>query len=248
MAPFTGPGGETEKVTNPPPKRRVKTIEDKEVRVTEIIYHMGELFDSCVDLHCVLAKANKDKLPIAATPFLEESGEHFGLGAEVELNEDTAHAALHECLRPGSASSKACSGKKIPPELRKEIFGKKKSTPETEPDVEPEPNGYMQPHAAKILMKILYGARMARFDLLRAISYLASSVTKWTKQCDEDLFRLICYMHTTRDYRQVAWVGDDLDDVKLRLYADADFQDAYEHKEAPQVHAYSWSARTPAFC
>ena len=140
------------------------------------------------------------------------------------MNEDTAHAALHECLCPGSATIKACPGKKIPPELRKEIFGKKKGTPDVvEPDAEPEPNGYMQPHAAKVLMKIVYGARMARFDLLRAISYLASSVTKWTKQCDEDLYRLICYIHTTRDYRQVAWVGDDIKDVKLRLYADADF-------------------------
>ena len=102
-------------------------------------------------------------------------------------------------------------------------MARKRRPLETEPDFEPEPNGYMQSHAAKILMKMLYGARMARADLLRAISYLASSATKWSKQCDEDLYRLICYMHTTRDYRQVAWAGDDLDDVKPRLYPDADF-------------------------
>ena len=37
----------------------------------------------------------------------------------------------------------------------------------------PQPiTGVLQPIAAKILMKILYGARMARFDLLRAVCQL----------------------------------------------------------------------------
>ena len=31
------------------------------------------------------------------------------------------------------------------------------------------PTGVLQPIAAKVLMKVLYGARMARFDLLRAV-------------------------------------------------------------------------------
>eukprot|EP00975_Prorocentrum_lima_P026488 5569412-Prorocentrum_lima.AAC.1 len=34
----------------------------------------------------------------------------------------------------------------------------------------PPPMGQLQPIAARVLMKILYGARMARFDLLRAVS------------------------------------------------------------------------------
>eukprot|EP00975_Prorocentrum_lima_P012272 2603983-Prorocentrum_lima.AAC.1 len=38
----------------------------------------------------------------------------------------------------------------------------------------------------------LYGARMARFDLLRAVSYLAACVTKWTLTCDP-----VSYTHLT---------------------------------------------------
>ena len=57
-------------------------------------------------------------------------------------------------------------------------------------------------------MKILYGARMARYDLLRAVGTLASCVTKWTRQCDRDLHRLVCYINSTIPYRQVSWFGD----------------------------------------
>jgi hypothetical protein len=35
--------------------------------------------------------------------------------------------------------------------------------------------GYLAPIASKILMKVLYAARMARFDLLRATAFLACS-------------------------------------------------------------------------
>ena len=34
-------------------------------------------------------------------------------------------------------------------------------------------------------MKVLYGARLARFDLLKAVAGLASKVTKWSVSCDE---------------------------------------------------------------
>ena len=56
----------------------------------------------------------------------------------------------------------------------------------------PAPSGMLQPIAAKVLMKTLYGARMARYDLLRAVCTLAACVTKWTEQRDIELFRLMC--------------------------------------------------------
>ena len=40
--------------------------------------------------------------------------------------------------------------------------------------------GALAPHAASVLMKLLYAARIARFDLLRSINSLARNVTKWT--------------------------------------------------------------------
>ena len=38
--------------------------------------------------------------------------------------------------------------------------------------------GALQPIASRVLMKVLYGARMARFDLLKAVANLAKNVTK----------------------------------------------------------------------
>jgi dUTPase len=61
----------------------------------------------------------------------------------------------------------------------------------------PEPSGVLQPFASRILMAILYAARMCRCDLLRAVCGLASCAGKWTHQCDRDLRRLICYINAT---------------------------------------------------
>ena len=51
--------------------------------------------------------------------------------------------------------------------------------------------------AAMMLMTILYAARVARSDLLRAISFLAKRITRWDHRCDQRLHRLICYLDTT---------------------------------------------------
>ena len=50
----------------------------------------------------------------------------------------------------------------------------------TSPD-DTEISGILKPIASKVLMKILYAARMCRYDLLRATCALASMVTKWTQ-------------------------------------------------------------------
>ena len=39
--------------------------------------------------------------------------------------------------------------------------------------------GELADNASSVLMKVLYGARMARFDLVRAVCTLATRVTKW---------------------------------------------------------------------
>jgi hypothetical protein len=83
--------------------------------------------------------------------------------------------------------------------------------------------GELQPIAARVLMKVLYGARMARYDLLRPCCFLATKITKWTRSCDKALHRLMCYLHSTPDTRMCGWVGDDVKSWELVLYADADF-------------------------
>ena len=38
----------------------------------------------------------------------------------------------------------------------------------------------------------------------------------------------MCYVHHTKHWRMVGWVGDPMDDVRLALYADADFAGCVE--------------------
>ena len=64
-----------------------------------------------------------------------------------------------------------------------------------EPYDESENRGALASVASKILMKILCAARMASPDLLRAICYLATKTTIWTKQIDKRFFSS-CMLHT----------------------------------------------------
>ena len=54
---------------------------------------------------------------------------------------------------------------------------------------------------AHILMNIMYGARFARPDLLRAVCVLARRITKWDEDCDKRLLRLVTYINSTLHYR-----------------------------------------------
>eukprot|EP00959_Pyramimonas_sp_CCMP1952_P389069 8152017-Pyramimonas_sp.AAC.1 len=76
------------------------------------------------------------------------------------------------------------------------------------------------PHLVR--MKMLYGARMARPDLLSAVCKTAACATKWTEQQDIDLFRIICNLNATVDYRLASWARDGREDAWLKQFADAD--------------------------
>ena len=62
--------------------------------------------------------------------------------------------------------------------------------------------------AASVLMQVLFAARMARPDLLKAINDLARRITLWTKLCDRLLHRLMCYINSTLDLAMFSIVGD----------------------------------------
>ncbi len=53
--------------------------------------------------------------------------------------------------------------------------------------------------AAMVLMTIMYSARVARYDLLKPVAFLAKRITRWDGLCDKRLHRLICYIHQTKD-------------------------------------------------
>ena len=91
-----------------------------------------------------------------------------------------------------------------------------------EADSDEKVRGKLAHCAANIVMKVLYGARFARVDLLRIIGFLACQLTRWTSTCDGRLFQLVCSCDTTVKSVQVAWVGDPLGELQPCLYADAD--------------------------
>ena len=83
--------------------------------------------------------------------------------------------------------------------------------------------GELAPAAASVLMKIMYLARMQRFDLLRPVQWLAKFMTKWTRQQDLELHRLVCYMEATKSWKTIGWIGDDVKDISTVLYSDPDW-------------------------
>jgi hypothetical protein len=83
--------------------------------------------------------------------------------------------------------------------------------------------GSLREDSSKVLMKILYGARVARYDLLNPTRALAGCTHKWTRACDKKLHRLVCYINSTVDLTLKGYINDKPEDLYLRLYADADF-------------------------
>ena len=99
-------------------------------------------------------------------------------------------------------------------------------------EAEAEVKGKLAPIASRVLMKLLFAARMARFDLLRAVQGLASRVTKWSSDCDKALHRLMCYVQSTLHYKMSGFVGDSLDKCNLWLFADSDHAGEHDNRSA----------------
>jgi hypothetical protein len=72
-------------------------------------------------------------------------------------------------------------------------------------------------------MKIMYVARMARPDLLRAIPISCLFLTTWTEDSDRRPHRLILYIHASYAYRMYARCGDSLEGMPLGVYSDAGY-------------------------
>jgi cytidylate kinase len=90
--------------------------------------------------------------------------------------------------------------------------------------------------AAKVLMKIMYGARFARPDLLRAVCVLARRITNWDEDCDKRLLRLISYINSTLSYRLKGWINDSCQDLQQQYFSDADLLVASKRRGQRQDH------------
>jgi hypothetical protein len=152
------------------------------------------------------------------------------LGGEVsKADYDEAMSSIKAVLATSAAKPKSKGGKK-----KKGIVNR----------IE-EDRGELQPLAASVLMKILYAARMARFDLLRPTVWLARYLTKWTTECDQKLHRLVSYINCSKHLRQIGYVGNLPKDISLDVYADADFAgDVASQKSTTGVHLCLEGTRT----
>ena len=91
------------------------------------------------------------------------------------------------------------------------------------PPEEFDERGVLSKDSARIVLKALYVARIARYDFMWTVNMLAREVTRWTVACDRRLLRLIQYIHQTGEYSQICFVGDPPEDCWLTLFSDASF-------------------------
>ena len=84
-------------------------------------------------------------------------------------------------------------------------------------------SGVLSQITSMVLMMVLYSARVARFDLMKAIQMLAKRITRWDAKCDRRLIRLFSYIKTTADWKMMGWIGDSPEVLSLHIFCDADF-------------------------
>ena len=79
--------------------------------------------------------------------------------------------------------------------------------------------------AARVVVKVMCAARMARPDLLRSIAYMARYLTKRTEEHDTRLHRLMAYISNSMGYGMYAWsdAGASSDPFVLLVFSDADY-------------------------
>ena len=194
------------------------------VRVME--YNMEEFLQSCVDRYKELTGVQYMRK--AETPFISEpSAPDF---SDKSLPSEQEVAYVEAKLRTAAAAHE--------PRVSVDV-GQVTPAPAAGSCGKGADSGgqSLKSYAAKVLMKVLYAARYARFDLLRAVCYLAQYITKWDSVCDKRLYRLMCYINSTYHLRLTGWVGDSPSEVAPHLFADADFAgDSKTSRSCSGVH------------
>jgi len=95
-----------------------------------------------------------------------------------------------------------------------------------------EERGELSDSACALLMKALWLARLARPDCQKPIGDLATHIQRWNKNDDKRLYRLICYLVSSKEYRLVGYVHDAPGDLSLKLFVDADFSGEVEDSKS----------------
>ena len=88
--------------------------------------------------------------------------------------------------------------------------------------------GALSNEASKVLMKVLWCARLARPDLMKAIADLTRRLTVWARADDKRLHRLMCYLFVSKGFRLKGTIADPAEKLYLCMYTDADHCSAHE--------------------
>ena len=177
--------------------------------VRTVTYDMETYLDMTVKKYCDVTGYDPSKFKTVPSPSPAEETKHHPARAPA------CNGKSHRCTWCGHTMPVDADGRLIPPP----------PVPKgpAEEEVTDENRGALAPQAASILMKLLYAARICRFDLLRSINNLARKITKWTKKEDALLHHLMAYVHQSKHHLMIGWVGDSLDASTIGLFADADY-------------------------
>ena len=92
--------------------------------------------------------------------------------------------------------------------------------------------GMLAESASRILMKILWAARLCRPDFMKVIGDLTKRLTTWSTADDKRLHRMMGYVKHSKGYKLLGKVGDPSEALKLCLYTDADHCSGIDHTKS----------------
>ena len=84
------------------------------------------------------------------------------------------------------------------------------------------PRGELSASAARMVMKLLWLARLSRPDILVAVTLLAAKVTTWSLNEDRMVARLVGYVSHSAHYSSIWFIGDASQSLSFSLYVDSD--------------------------
>ena len=85
------------------------------------------------------------------------------------------------------------------------------------------PRGELSSSAARMVMKLLWLARLSRPDILVAVTLLAAKVTTWSTNEDRMVARSVGYVSHSTHYSSIWFIGNPSRSLSLLLYVDSDF-------------------------
>jgi len=97
--------------------------------------------------------------------------------------------------------------------------------------------GHLGGVAAMLIMTIMYSARVARFDTMKACCFLAKRIARWDLGCDRRIHRFSDYITKYADDISYGWIGDLPALLTAHLFVDSSLADCpYSLKSGMGIH------------